>query len=82
GRGIVETVADFGKTGSKPTHPELLDKLATDFVKHGWSVKTLHKQILLSSTYRQASAARDAEVVKKDPDNKLLWAFPRQRLEA
>lgn len=79
GRGIVDTTADFGKTGSKPTHPELLDKLAADFVKQGWSVKTLHKQILLSSTYRQASLARE---VKQDPDNKLLWAFPRQRLEA
>lgn len=79
GRGIVETSADFGKTGAKPSHPELLDKLAADFVKQGWSVKTLHRQILLSSTYRQASEARD---VKKDPDNKLLWAFPRQRLEA
>lgn len=79
GRGIVDTTADFGKTGTKPTHPELLDKLAADFVKQGWSVKTLHKQILLSSTYRQASQARD---VKQDPDNKLLWAFPRQRLEA
>lgn len=82
GRGIVETSADFGKTGSKPTHPELLDKLAADFVKNGWSVKTLHRQILLSSTYRQASVARDANEVKKDPENKLLWAFPRQRLEA
>lgn len=82
GRGIVDTLADFGKTGAKPTHPELLDKLAADFVKQGWSVKTLHKQILLSSTYRQASAARDPVEVKKDPDNKLLWAFPRQRLEA
>jgi hypothetical protein len=79
GRGIVETTADFGKTGSKPTHPELLDKLAADFVKNGWSVKTLHRQILLSSTYRQASEARE---VNKDPENKLLWAFPRQRLEA
>ena len=79
GRGIVETSADFGKTGAKPTHPELLDKLAADFVKNGWSVKALQRQILLSSTYRQASAARD---VKQDPDNKLLWAFPRQRLEA
>lgn len=82
GHGIVDTVADFGKTGAKPTHPELLDKLAADFVKNGWSVKTLHREILLSSTYRQASAAHDAEEVKKDPDNKLLWAFPRQRLEA
>ena len=82
GRGIVETSADFGKTGTKPTHPELLDKLAADFVKNGWRVKTLHRQILLSSTYRQASVARDANEVKKDPENKLLWAFPRQRLEA
>lgn len=79
GRGIVETSADFGKTGTKPTHPELLDKLSADFVKNGWSVKTLHRQILLSSTYRQESKARE---VKQDPDNKLLWAFPRQRLEA
>ncbi len=79
GRGIVETSADFGKTGARPTHPELLDQLAADFVKNGWSVKTLHRQILLSSTYRQASQARE---VKPDPDNKLLWAFPRQRLEA
>lgn len=79
GRGIVDTVADFGKTGSKPTNPELLDKLAADFVKQGWSVKTLHKQILLSSTYRQASGTRE---IKADPENKLLWAFPRQRLEA
>jgi hypothetical protein len=82
GRGIVDTLADFGKTGSKPTHPELLDKLAADFVKNGWSVKALHRQILLSSTYRQASGTREPAEVKKDPENKLLWAFPRQRLEA
>ncbi|NRF70585.1 DUF1553 domain-containing protein [Aquincola sp. S2] len=84
GRGIVETLADFGKTGTKPTHPELLDHLAGDFVKNGWSVKKLHRQILLSATYAQASAPRadDAAVAKADPDNKLLWAFPRQRLEA
>ncbi len=80
GRGIVETVSDFGKAGTKPTHPELLDYLADDFVKNGWSVKKLHRQLLLSSVYRQSSTPR-AEVTA-DPDNKLLWAFPRQRLEA
>jgi len=81
GTGIVETVSDFGKMGSKPTHPELIDYLADNFVKNGWSVKKLHKEILLSSVYRQSSVPRaDTQVI--DPANKLLWAFPRQRLEA
>jgi hypothetical protein len=81
GQGIVETVSDFGRQGSKPTHPELVDWLADNFVKEGWSVKKLQRQIFLSSTYRQASATRsDAQAV--DPTNKLLWAFPRQRLDA
>lgn len=80
GRGIVETVADFGKAGARPTHPELLDHLAADFVKNGWSVKKLQRQILLSSVYRQSSGPRTD--VQADPDNKLLWALPRQRLEA
>jgi len=81
GTGIVETVSDFGKMGGKPTHPELLDYLADGFVKNGWSVKKLQRQIFLSSVYRQSSAARaEAQVV--DPNDKLLWAFPRQRLEA
>lgn len=81
GTGIVDSVSDFGKMGSKPSNPELLDHLATSFVKNGWSVKALQREILLSSVYRQASAARpEAQAV--DPGNKLLWAFPRQRLEA
>jgi hypothetical protein len=82
GHGIVETVSDFGKAGAKPSNPELLDYLAEEFVtKDGWSPKKLHREILLSSTYRQASASRaDASAV--DPSNKLLWAFPRQRLDA
>jgi len=81
GTGIVDTVSDFGKMGSKPSNPELLDHLATSFVKNGWSVKALQREILLSGAYRQASAARpEAQAV--DPGNKLLWAFPRQRLEA
>ncbi|HEY2979245.1 MAG TPA: DUF1549 and DUF1553 domain-containing protein [Burkholderiaceae bacterium] len=79
--GIVSTVADFGRAGTKPTHPELLDWLADDFVKQGWSVKKLERQILLSSVYRQASSYR-ADVAKADPDNKLLAVFPRKRLEA
>lgn len=81
-RGIVDTVSDFGRAGGKPTHPELLDYLATNFVKEGWSVKQLHRQILLSSVYRQSSAERDEDVRKLDPDNKLLALFPRKRLEA
>jgi hypothetical protein len=81
GTGIVETVNDFGKMGGKPSHPELLDYLAADFVKNGWSVKKLHRQILLSSTYRQSSAPRE-EAQKVDPTDRLLWAFPRQRLDA
>ena len=81
GNGIVESVSDFGKMGIKPTNPELLDYLSAEFVKDGWSVKKLQREILLSRTYRQSSAMRtDAE--KVDPQNKLLWAFPRQRLEA
>lgn len=81
GRGIVETVSDFGKAGQKPTNPELLDHLADNFIKNGWSVKKLHRDILLSSTYRQSSAYRE-DVAKADPENKLLAVFPRKRLEA
>jgi len=82
GHGIVETVSDFGKAGAKPTNPELLDYLADDFVKtDGWSVKKLQREILLSSTYRESSAPR-ADAAAVDPTNKLLWAFPRQRLDA
>ncbi len=81
GNGIVESVSDFGKMGVKPTNPELLDYLSAQFVQDGWSVKKLQREILLSSTYRQASAPR-ADAEKVDPGNKLLWAFPRQRLDA
>ncbi len=80
-KGIVPTVANFGRAGQKPTNPELLDYLAVDFVQKGWSVKKLQREILLSSVYRQSSAER-AEVAKADPDNKLLAVFPRKRLEA
>ncbi|MBV1776864.1 DUF1549 and DUF1553 domain-containing protein [Burkholderiaceae bacterium DAT-1] len=81
GKGIVETLGDFGKQGAKPTHPELLDHLASEFVKGGWKLKPLQREILLSHTYRQASIPR-ADVAKVDPANKLLATFPRQRLDA
>ncbi len=81
GRGIVATVSDFGKAGDRPTHPELLDYLADNFVKEGWSVKKLHRQIFLSSVYRQSSDNRE-DAAKADSQNKLLAVFPRQRLEA
>lgn len=79
--GIVSTVADFGRAGQKPTNPELLDYLAAKFVKEGWDIKKLQREILLSNVYRQSSAER-ADVLKLDPDNKLLAVFPRKRLEA
>jgi hypothetical protein len=81
GHGIVKTVSDFGKSGERPSHPELLDYLADDFVKHGWSIKHLHREILLSSVYRQSSDYRP-DVSKADPENKLLAVFPRKRLDA
>jgi len=81
GKGIVATVSDFGKAGDKPTNQELLDYLADRFVKDGWDVKKLHRQVLLSSVYRQSSNQRE-DVAKVDPDGKLLAAFPRKRLEA
>jgi hypothetical protein len=79
--GIISTVNDFGRAGQKPTHPELLDHLAGAFVQDGWSVKKLHREILLSNVYRQSSAER-ADAVKIDPENKLLAVYPRKRLEA
>jgi hypothetical protein len=81
GKGIVETVSDFGKAGKRPANPELLDYLADTFVRQGWSAKKLQREILLSSVYRESSAAR-ADVAKVDPDNKVLAVFPRQRLDA
>lgn len=80
-KGVVATVHDFGRAGAKPTNPELLDYLASNFVKNGWSVKKLHREILLSSVYRQSSNER-ADVIKADPENKLLAVYPRKRLEA
>ncbi len=80
GRGIVASSADFGTMGDRPTHPELLDYLAATFVEQGWSMKKLHKQLVMTAAYRQ-SGEFDASAAAKDPDNKLLWRFRRRRLE-
>src|SRR4029079_19707877 len=78
GRGIVATPNDFARMGQRPTHPELLDYLANRFVENGWRWKAIHREILLSSTYRQASRSQLAKVAEqKDPENRLLWKFSR-----
>lgn len=81
GRGIVKTTEDFGYQGDPPTHPELLDHLAVSLVQDGWSVKKLHRRIVLSATYRQSSRAT-ALALARDPENKLLSRGPRVRLDA
>jgi len=81
GRGLVDTPSDFGINGSAPTHPELLDWLAGEFIRSGWSVKHMHRLILLSKTYRQSSRVH-AEGTRVDADARLLWRFPSRRLEA
>src|SRR5262249_46633564 len=80
GAGLVRTPSDFGLRGEPPTHPELLDWLATAFVNHGWSIKKLHRLILLSNTYRQ-SGSDDPRLLQADPDNRLLARMNRQRLD-
>ena len=81
GRGLVATPSDFGARGEPPTHPELLDWLATELIAHGWKLKEIHKLIMLSSVYRQDARADEARL-KMDRDNKLLWHRPGRRLEA
>ncbi len=81
GRGIVATPNDFGIRGDAPSHPELLDWLATEFVAKGWSVKHLHRLMVLSTAYRQESRVDSAKARKFDPDNALLWRMNRRRLE-
>jgi hypothetical protein len=81
GRGLVETSEDFGTQGAAPSHPELLDWLATEFVRNGWSQKKLHKLIVMSAVYRQ-DAAVTAALLDKDPYNRLLARGPRFRMEA
>ena len=81
GRGIVASLGDFGHIGERPTHPELLDWLASEFVAQGWSLKKFHRLILTSAAYRQ-SAVRSAEKDRADPDNRLLGRMNSRRLEA
>ncbi len=82
GRGIVATLDDFGKMGDAPTHPELLDWLAGEFVRGGWSVKALHRLILKSEAYRQSSSFSSPANSQIDSQNLYLWRFRMQRLEA
>jgi hypothetical protein len=81
GEGIVRTANNYGKLGTPPSHPELLDWLALEFVKTGWSVKAMHRKIMLSSTYQQSSAG-DPATVKADPGNLLFGRVSRRRLTA
>jgi Protein of unknown function (DUF1553) len=83
--GLVETPSDFGRGGQPPSHPELLDWLATRFIQQGWSMKRLHRLIVLSATYRQSSRAPDelSQVANRlDSQSRLLWHFPTRRLDA
>src|SRR5204862_7809381 len=87
GRGLVGTPSDFGNNGEKPTHPELLDWLASEFKASGGSLKELHRRILRSSTYQQSGGTSmpDRRNLQKasevDSDNRLLWHYPLRRLE-
>jgi hypothetical protein len=81
GQGIVKTPNDFGFNGDRPSHPELLDWLAADFMEHGWKIKRLHRMILLSAAYRQQSAFKP-KAASKDGANRLLWRMSPRRLDA
>src|SRR5262245_20085121 len=81
GAGLVATADNFGASGERPSHPELLDTLAVQFVADGWSVKKLVRELVLSSTYRQASTYR-TEAFRADPENRLLWRASKRRLNA
>ncbi len=80
GSGLVKTPSDFGLRADAPSHPELLDWLASDFMEHGWSIKRLHRLIMSSAVYQQASHSV-AENFPRDPENQWLWRFSRRRLE-
>jgi mono/diheme cytochrome c family protein len=83
GLGFVKTSNDFGKNGERPTHPELLDWLASRLIEDGWRLKGLHRMILLSAAYQQSSKSALNEIaMRADPDNRLLWHFSRRRLTA
>ena len=81
GRGLVATTSDFGTRGGPPTHPELLDWLATELIRNGWKLKPIQRLMMLSSTYQQSSQL-DVDKLAKDPDNLLVWRRPKKRMEA
>ncbi len=80
GAGLVATPSDFGRNGKRPAHPELLDWLAREFVRNGWSLKKMHRLMMTSAAYRRAASPAPAAFAK-DPENKLLWRMNRRRLE-
>src|SRR5205085_74316 len=85
GAGLVRTPSDFGIRGESPTHPELLDWLASRFIEDGWSIKRLHRRIMLSETYCQSSqgtgdASEQRRAIQLDPENHLLWRMNERRL--
>ncbi len=80
--GLVATTEDFGSQGRPPTHPELLDWLARDFIEHGWDLRHLLKTIVLSGTYRQRSDVASGELAERDPENSMLYRYPAPRLTA
>jgi hypothetical protein len=82
GEGIVATSDNFGHLGARPTHPELLDWLATEFVESGWKMKALHRLIVTSSVYRQSTTHQSADATATDPGNRLLWRQRLRRLES
>ncbi len=82
GRGIVRTLDNLGRMGDEPTHPELLDYLAVEFMDRGWSVKEMHRLLMTSEAYQMASAYENADNRAADPENRLLWQYRPQRLEA
>jgi hypothetical protein len=81
GNGLVDTPSDLGLNGSRPTHPELLDWLADEFIRRGWSIKQMQRQLLLSAAFQQGSAPRP-EAEKRDADGRFLWRYTPRRLEA
>ncbi len=80
GKGLVDTASDFGLRSDPPTHPELLDFLASELIASGWSLKALHRQIMLSSVYQECSDPRQGALAR-DPENRLRWRWTRQRLD-
>lgn len=82
GQAIVDSTGDFGSRAATPTHPDLLDWLAADFMEHGWELKRIHRLIMTSRTYRQTSASHSEKAMAVDADNRLLWRMNLRRLEA